>query len=98
MYKAGDKVNVTIDGVQKEIVILPKEEPPQTRPQWRLPLLPGDHPVQMLGVQVQGATPLQARTPAGTGGRLLPAKPGEPEAPTQGRTTQDSSMASRGAF
>ncbi|MBO6260980.1 MAG: hypothetical protein J6N47_09150 [Lachnospiraceae bacterium] len=34
MYKAGDKVNVTIDGVQKEIVILPKEELDRRREKW----------------------------------------------------------------
>ena len=34
MYRAGDKVNVTIDGVQKEIVILPEEELDRLREKW----------------------------------------------------------------
>ena len=34
MYMAGDKVMVTIDGVQKEIVILPKEELDRRREKW----------------------------------------------------------------
>ena len=34
MYRAGDKVNVTIDGVQKEIVILPDEELDRLREKW----------------------------------------------------------------
>ena len=34
MYRAGDKVNVTIDGVQKEIVILPEEELDRLRKKW----------------------------------------------------------------
>ena len=34
MYRAGDKVNVTIDGVQKEIVILPDEKLDRLREKW----------------------------------------------------------------
>ena len=34
MYRAGDKVNVKIDGVQKKIVILPEEELDRHREKW----------------------------------------------------------------
>ncbi len=34
MYRAGDKVMVTIDGVQKEVVLLPDEELDRYREKW----------------------------------------------------------------
>ena len=34
MYRAGDKVMVTIDGVQKEVVLLPEEELDKRREKW----------------------------------------------------------------